>query len=82
MFCLHHEPGAQGQKRALDFMELELQLFVRYHVGAENQTGSSARTNAINGSIQTFALRVLTGYHSLCSLIKGRPYPDGGGAHL
>lgn len=30
---VHH-----GQKRALSAMELELQVFVSYHVGAGNQT--------------------------------------------
>ena len=55
MFCLHISictmcvPGAYGsQKRALDLLELKLQMVVNYHVSAGNRTWVPCNSNTFS----------------------------------
>lgn len=48
MYDTMYMPGAYGsQKRALDSWELDLQMIVKYHMGAGNQSKTSANTTSV-----------------------------------
>lgn len=46
--CMYTAYRAQeSQKKSLNFLELELQVIVSHHMGAETESGSSAGTASI-----------------------------------
>lgn len=51
-----HKGAYRGQKKVMDALELELQVVVSHHLGAENESGSSLREVSaltIETSLQT-----------------------------
>jgi hypothetical protein len=45
----------RGQKRALDILQLELQMIVSHHVGVGNHTQDFGKSRHIELSLQPFA---------------------------
>lgn len=60
--CTTCGPGAQGtQKRASDRLKLKLQMVVTHHVGAGNQTETSACVLTVELSLQSLGRFSVTG---------------------